>query len=492
MTTVGAAVAADLLGEHRVADGAFVGGAWHRCGGPALPVRDPSTGTVVCEVAEAGDADVDGAVESARQAFAGGWGSMRGHERARILMAVSGEVRRNADRLARLETVNCGKPLSQSRGDVETAASYFEFYAGVADKIHGETVPGRGRYWSYTSREPYGPVAVVTPWNSPISQMCRSVAPCLAAGNCAVVKPSELTPLTSLVLARLFVGAGLPGGVCNVVVGRGATTGEALIGHPAIRHVGFTGSVPTGRRVLELAARRIVGANLELGGKSPSIVMPDADLERAVAAGAAAVVRNAGQSCFATTRLLVHRSILDRFTGRLCQAVGALTVGPGLDDLDVGPLVSGAQLARVEGFLARAREQGATVLVGGDRVPSTGYFLRPAVLGAVRPEMEVAREEVFGPVQCVMGFDAVDDAVAMANDSAYGLAAGVFTRDVGLAHHLARRLEAGQVHVNGYPLGGVETPFGGYKQSGMGREKGLAALDSYLQLKTVIVSDEEA
>lgn len=469
---------------------AFVDGEWHHSGGPALSVENPADRAQLAILADATDDDVDLAVVSARAAYVRTWRDLGGVARGRILADIAAGIRRAAPELARLETLDTGKPLRQARSDVETAARYFEFYAGAADKLYGQTIPGEGDYWSYTLREPYGVVGHITPWNSPVSQLCRGVAPCLAAGNTVVVKPSEVTPLSSLAVARLFTEAGLPPGVCNIVAGRGATAGASLVRHPDVAHVGFTGSVATGKQILRMAAEKIIGVNLELGGKSPTIVLPDADLEAAVQAGAMAVVRNAGQSCFATTRLLVHRSVAEEYAERLAEAVAHLTVGPGLDDPDLGPLASAQQLDKVLDAIASGVAEGAVLAVGGTRPEGlAGHFVTPAVLTGVGNGMRVARDEIFGPVQTVLTFDDLDEAVALANDSVYGLAAGVFTRDIGTAHRLARRLEAGQIQINRYPMGGVETPFGGYKHSGLGREKGLAALEHYSQLKTVIVSN---
>jgi aldehyde dehydrogenase (NAD+) len=470
--------------------GAYVDGGWVPAHGEVIAVEDPATRSELATVRDATADDVARAVSSARAAYVGGWRDAKPVDRARVLFRIAAAIREQAAELSRLETLDTGKPLRQARSDVATAARYFEFYAGAADKQYGAVIPGEGDYWSYTLREPYGVVAHITPWNSPISQMCRGVAPCLAVGNTVVVKPSELTPLSSLVAAQLFTEAGLPAGACNVLAGRGPTAGAALVRSPGVAHVAFTGSVPTGREILRMAAERIIGANLELGGKSPTIILPDADMAKAVQAGAMAVVRNAGQSCFATTRLLVHRSVEAEYSRRLAEAIAHLTVGPGLDDPDLGPVASAQQLGKVMDAIEAGRAEGARVAVGGTRPPGLdGYFIMPAVLTGVSNTMAVAQREIFGPVQTVIAFDDLDEAVALANDSSYGLAAGVFTRDIGTAHRLARHLEAGQVQINGYPLGGVETPFGGYKESGLGREKGLAALEHYTQLKTVIVSN---
>ncbi|UPJ79346.1 aldehyde dehydrogenase [Bradyrhizobium sp. 183] len=471
--------------------GAYLDGAARMTSGERIPVEDPSTTRILTEVAEATDAQVADAVASARRAFDTIWRDMRGPARATILFAIAAAIRAEAEHLAVLETLDTGKPLRQSRGDILYSARFFEFYAGVADKIYGETIPGEGDYWAYTLREPYGVVAHITPWNSPISLMCRGVAPCLAAGNTVVVKPSEIAPLSTLAAAALFTRAGLPPGVCNIVAGRGPTVGAALVRHRDVAHITFTGSVPTGRAILAMAAERIVGCNLELGGKSPTIVMPDADFGAAVRAGALAVVRNSGQSCTATTRLLVHESIAERYSAELARAMAGLTLGPGIEDKDLGPLTSRAQFEKVRAALASGAADGATVLVGGTRPAGLeGYFLLPAVLTGVRNDMRIAQEEIFGPVQSVISFADEDEAVALANDSTYGLSAGVFTSNITTAHSLARRLQAGQVLINQYPMGSVETPAGGYKQSGLGRERGLVALEHYTQLKTVVVADE--
>jgi aldehyde dehydrogenase (NAD+) len=468
-----------------VTRGAFVA----RGGGVVLDVEDPATQSVVARFEQTSQDGVADAVENAHGAWLG-WSRLDPAERGRHLMRVAETLRAHADLLARLECIDSGKPISQARADIAGSARYFEYYAGLADKIHGETIPQPAGTFTYTVREPYGVVAHITPWNAPLTQLTRGVAPCLACGNTVVVKPSELTPLTSVLAARLMVEAGLPPGVCNVVLGTGDETGTHLTSHPLVRHITFTGSVAAGRRVGMVAAERIVGVNLELGGKSPSIVCADADLDVAAKAGALAVIRNSGQSCFATTRLIVDRRVHDEFVEKLAAHVAGLSVGHGLDDPDVGPLISARQRSRVLDYIGLATRDGAQVVVGGAAPDGVerGHFVAPTVLCGVTNDMTVAREEIFGPVQSVIVFESLDEAIALANDTEYGLSAGVFTGHVGTAHRLAAALQAGQVQVNRYTGAGVEVPFGGYKNSGLGREKGLEALAHYTQLKSVIVA----
>ena len=468
---------------------AFVAGEWvPRRAGQLHDVEDPATGNVVAQYRETDDDEVDSAVRDAAQAQLS-WARVDPAQRGRILMHVADAITRHADVLARLEVIDCGKPLSQALADIRLSARYFEYYGGAADKFSGETIPQPQGTFAYTTHEALGVVAHITPWNAPLSQMTRGVAPCLAVGNAVVVKPSELTPLTTLLVARLALQAGLPAGLCNVVLGPGASAGEALTNHPLVSHITFTGSVAAGRRVGAVAAERIVGINLELGGKSPSIVCADADLDAAARAGALAVIRNSGQSCFATTRLLVDRTVHAEFLERIADHISGLSVGHGLDDPDLGPLVSARQRDKVIGLVDAAVAAGARVVCGGTGpAPGAGYFLEPTLLSNVTNDMEIARREVFGPVQSIIAFDTVEQAVEIANDTEYGLSAGVFTSDVGLAHRLAGALQAGQVQVNRYTGAGVEVPFGGYKNSGLGREKGLEALRHYTQLKSVIVA----
>lgn len=494
MTATARTDVADILAKSQLPheltafiDGEFVAPSQ---GAPVLDVDDPATGVVVANVVESSTDQVADAVHSAHRAQQA-WLSLDPAERGRRLLAVAAAIRADADLLASLETIDSGKPLSQSRADIAGSARYFEYYAGLTDKVQGDTLPQPAGTFSYTLREPLGVIAHITPWNAPLTQLARGVAPSLAAGNAVVAKPSELTPLTSIYTARLMVSAGLPAGLCNVILGRGATTGSDLIEHELVRHITFTGSVATGRSVGAVAARRIIGVNLELGGKSPTIVCADADLDAAARAGALAVVRNSGQSCFATTRLLVDRRVRDEFVHLLSTRMGGLSVGHGLDEPDVGPLISGRQFERVMGFMDSARASGAQLVTGGERaeVPggAGGHYVTPTLFRGVRNDMPVAREEIFGPVQSVLEFDDLDEAIAIANDTEYGLSAGVFTRDGATAHRVAAQLQAGQIQVNRYTGAGVEVPFGGYKNSGLGREKGLDALHHYTQVKAVIM-----
>ncbi|OUS91505.1 aldehyde dehydrogenase [Rhodococcus sp. NCIMB 12038] len=470
---------------------AVIGGKWTAAATDATihDVHDPATEQVIARFAQTTAQQVDEAVRNAHDAWRG-WAATAPVERGRVLARLADTVRAHAESLASLESADTGKPISQARGDVAVTARYLEYYAGACDKFGGETIPQAADTFAYTVRESYGVVAHITPWNAPLSQMMRGVAPCLAAGNTVVVKPSELTPLTTSLVAILMVEAGLPAGVCNIVLGDGPAVGSPLVGHELVRHIAFTGSVASGQSVGGVAAERIVGAHLELGGKSPTIVCADADLGRAAKAGALAVIRNSGQSCFATTRLFVHRGVHDEFVERVAAEMQGLSVGPGADDPDLGPLVSAAQRDRVLGIVEQARANGAEIIVGGHRPTGrdTGFFVMPTLVASVTNDMAIAQQEVFGPVQSVIAFDDLGEAIAQANDTPYGLSAGVFTSDIGRAHRVARELQAGQVQINRYAGAGVEIPFGGYKASGIGREKGTEALLGYTQVKSVIVA----
>ena len=458
--------------------------------GGTFESTDPATGETLAEVARGGGDDIDLAVRAAREAQPG-WERTAPADRAGILHQVGLGVLEDAEELAHLESLDTGKPLSQAAGDVAATARYFAFYASLADKIYGQSLPMGPGYLDYTVREPLGVSGQIVPWNYPLQIGSRGAAAALAAGNAVVVKPAEQAPLSLVRLATIARDAGLPPGLLNVVPGLGAEAGAALAGHAGIDQVTFTGSVTTGAHVMASAARNIVPVTLELGGKCPNLLFEDCDLERALPVVLNAIIQNAGQTCSAATRLIVHRSLHGEVVARLAAEFGAVTMGHGVDNPAMGPLISQQQLEKVAGFVDEIRDS-ATIVTGGtvltEGTLARGNFYAPTLIVDASADSRVAREEIFGPVLTVLPFDDDDDAVALANNTEYGLVCGVWTRDVTRAHRVASRLRSGQVFVNGYgAAGGVELPFGGYGKSGFGREKGIEGLNSYLQTKNVCV-----
>jgi acyl-CoA reductase-like NAD-dependent aldehyde dehydrogenase len=461
--------------------------------GGTFDVFDPSTGAVLATVAKATKADVDRAVEAAHAALESkAWGGAAPAERGRAMLRIAQMLRDNTEEVATLESRDNGKPLRQARTDVQVAARYFEFFAGIADKIMGNTIPLGPGFLDFTVREPIGVSAQIVPWNYPIQIGARGIAPALAAGCTVVLKPSSEAPMTALKLGEMALACGVPPGVINIVPGTGSEAGQALAGHPDINQLTFTGSVDVGIGVAKMAAQNVVPVVMELGGKSPNIVFADADLDLTVQGVATAIFQNAGQTCSAGSRLLVEKKVHDALVGRLVERAGGMRIGPGVSDPDMGPIISKRQLETIEGYVSVGRSEGAQVAAGGARPADAalggGFYFQPTLLDGVAADMRVAQEEIFGPVLAIIAFETIEEAIAIANRSQYGLVAGVWTRDINKAMAVSSRIKAGQVFINTYGAGGgVELPFGGYKKSGYGREKGLESLASYTQVKNVCV-----
>ncbi len=456
--------------------------------GATFSTPNPATGETLAELARGDHADVDAAVASAKRAFPA-WARTDPNERQRLLWKAGEAILAATSELARLETLDTGKPISNATTiDVPRTADTFFYFAGWATKLGGETIPVRGPFLNYTVREPLGVIGAIIPWNFPLLLAARKIAPALAAGNTVVLKPPEEASLTSLELARILAEVGFPPGVLNVVTGHGEEAGAALVAHPDVAKISFTGGTDTGRLIMRNAAATLKRVSLELGGKSPNIVFADADVRAAAKNAVLAAFYNQGELCTAGTRLLVERAVHDEVLDVVVSGARAMVPGDPLDPgTQMGPLVSAAQHRRVLGYLERGDAEGARREVGGP-VQGPGWFVAPTVYSGVRPEMTIAREEIFGPVLSVLPFDDVEDAARIANASEFGLAAGIWTKDIGKAHALAARIQAGTVWINTYNRFDAASPYGGVKQSGFGRENGRAVLDEVTQLKSVWVA----
>ncbi len=473
----------------------LIGGAWVEAqSGQRFDGEDPATGARLGSFAAADRADADRAAAAARQALdTGPWPRLTPAERGRMLWRLAALVQDHADLLSAIETLDIGKPLAQVRGlDVAFAIELLEYNAGWPARLAGEAPPlsNPGTWHAYTRREPVGVAGLIVPWNAPLMMAVAKLAPALAAGCTVILKPAEQSPLSALYLGRLVAEAGIPPGVVNILTGFGATAGAALAAHPGIDKISFTGSAETGRRIVQAALGNFKRVTLELGGKTPVIVFPDADPDRAAAAAARSIFSNSGQVCNAGSRLYVHRRIFDRVLADVAARAEALRIGPGTDpDSDMGPVISAPQLDRITGYVETGRAEGASVLTGGTRLDRAGHFLRPTILTGTGLQMRVAREEIFGPVLCAMPFDTDDlgTLAAEANGTAYGLGAQIWTRDLGIAHGLAARIKAGTVRVNGSGLDPA-LPFGGFGASGWGREYGREGVEAYTEVKSVAIA----
>jgi betaine-aldehyde dehydrogenase len=473
----------------------FIDGKWVDAeSGKTFTTPNPATGETLAELAEADRADIDKAVNAARRAFEGKWSKMSARDRGRLLYKLSQLIEQNATELAQLETADNGKPIRESQFvDLPQVAENFEYFAGWATKIEGETIPVPGKMFNYTLREPVGVCGQIIPWNFPLLMAAWKLAPALAAGNTVVLKPAEQTPVTAMELGKLIQEAGFPEGVVNIVSGYGETAGASLASHPGINKIAFTGSTEVGKIIARAAAENLTKVSLELGGKAPNIVFADADLEQAVNGAMMGIFFNQGQVCCAGSRLFVEEGVKDEFLAKFKEKSQKIVVGDPADkSTQMGPQVSQEQLERIKSYVTIGREEGAGVYCGGeapklDGALQHGYFFQPTILTEVKNQMRVAQEEIFGPVVSVLTFKDEDDLIKQANETIYGLSAGIWTRDITRAHRFAREIKAGVVWINTFNMFNAASPFGGYKQSGYGREMGKHALELYTQVKSVWV-----
>lgn len=469
----------------------FINGEWtNSSDGATFDTYNPSTGETIAKVAHATKEDVDRAVKSARKALEKGpWGKLDACERGKLMFKLADLIEANSEELARLEALNCGKTITDSRGDIGGMLNGLRYYAGWADKIEGKTVPVRGNFLSYTLRQPVGVVGQIIPWNFPLLMAAWKWGPALACGNTIVMKAAEQTPLSVLRVCELVQEAGFPPGVINLLNGMGETTGDAMVTHPDIDKIAFTGHVDTAKLITKRAADTLKRTTFELGGKSPNVVFADCDMEQAVAGAFHAIYFHGGQCCTAGSRLFVEEKIKDEFVSKLAAKAGQRRVGNQLDEkTEQGPQVSQEQLDKILGYVELGQQQGAKLVTGGKRVGDKGFFVEPTIFDNVQDDMAIAKDEIFGPVVSVLSFKDADDMIERANATQYGLAAAVWTKNIDKAHWYAKNVKAGTVWVNCYHVVDVTTPFGGFKMSGQGRENGEAALEHYTETKTVTIA----
>ncbi|MDV2683623.1 aldehyde dehydrogenase family protein [Alkalihalophilus lindianensis] len=471
----------------------YINGNWLNASNKEMiNVVNPESQEVMTAIPRGQKQDVAHAVTAAKKVFESeSWQSLKPSQRGRALNEIAAKLRENKSELAKIETSDTGKPLAQSESDVENSARYFEYYAGMADKMFGETIPVEPGILDYTIREPIGVSAQIIPWNYPLQIASRSIAAAIATGNTVVVKPAEDASLSILALGRLIAENETLKSALQIVTGYGHEAGDALINHPDIDHITFTGSYNTGVKVMMAAAKQIVPVTLELGGKSPHIVFEDSDLDEAAQVIVRSFIQNAGQTCSAGSRLIVHHTVKEQLLTKLVKLTESISIGPGSDNNDLGPIISKKQFDRIQAMVEQAKLEGAHVITGGrpaEIIHSRGLYYLPTILNRISPKSEIAQEEVFGPVLTVFDFETESEAVDLANGTDYGLVTGIWTNDISRAHRVSNKVKSGQVFINNYgAAGGVEMPFGGYKKSGIGREKGVEALQNYTQLKNIAV-----